>query len=124
MTVQDGLTDEQFLAAVEGFDEIHPEALLTVKGGRIRYIVDTVDDTGTVLERKYRLGGFLCAVDPELRYFRLMNPYARVSWSVQLQHPDRRVRMWYLAPPKSEEIIAFRRLLRQLEAGEISIVRR
>ena len=71
---------------------------------------------------QYRLGGILKSVDPQLRYLRLFNPYAKASWSVQLQPgAGKNVRLYYMAPGTSDEISTMRDLLQKLENGQLII---
>jgi len=122
--VQDRLTAAEFLERCEGFDEVQAEDMADARGGRVRYALEQLAPSGAVVGVKYRLGGQLSFVDPELRYLRLFNPYARRSWSVQLQPThEQRCRLWYAPPPGGDEVVAMRRLLQQLERGEIEIRR-
>lgn len=124
LTLQSRLTEDTFARYLEGFAPAMPHDLLDSRGGQVRYAIDTIDATGAVISTLYRLGGTLTVVDPELRYFRLLNPYARRSWSVQLcRKPRERVRLWYMPRATRDEIIMFRKLLAQLEAGQIRITR-
>lgn len=125
LTLQSRLTEETFARYLEGFAPAVPHDLLDSRGGQVRYAIDTIDAAGSVISTLYRLGGTLTTVDPELRYFRLLNPYARRSWSVQLcrRNPRERVRLWYMPRATRDEIIMFRKLLAQLEAGQIRITR-
>ena len=121
--VQAGLDDASFAERCAGFDEVQPQDLLSMRGGTVRYVTERLDPaTGEVAGKQYRLGGILISVDPHLRYLRLLNPYARVTWSVQLgATAARRTRLWYQAPSTSSEVTMMRRLLQQLENGEIQI---
>lgn len=122
-TAQSRLTEDTFANTLDGFVEVQPRDLLEARGGRVRYVIDELDARGTLKERKYRLGGWLTKVDPALRYLRLFNPYAKQAWSVQLQAPNQRVTLYYMAPGTSDEIATLRNLLTQLERGEIRIVK-
>lgn len=122
-SIQSRLTEDSFAKFLHGFTEVAASDLLDAKGGRVRYVIETLDDRGRVRERQYRLGGWLTRVDPALRYLRLVNPYARRGWSVQLAPPGKRVRLYYMAPGTSDEIATLRNLLTQLENGEIRITR-
>jgi hypothetical protein len=122
-SIQSRLTEDTFANFLHGFVEVAASDLLDARGGRVRYVIETVDDRGRVRERQYRLGGWLTRVDPTLRYLRLVNPYAKRSWSVQLAPPGKRVRLYYMAPGTSDEISTLRNLLTQLENGEIRITR-
>lgn len=121
MGVQDSLTEATFAPYLKGFALVTPDDLLAARGGRVRYAIDALDGAGRVTGTQYRLGGYLKAVDPGLRYLRLFNPYARASWSVQLATPNTRVRLYYMAPGTADEIATMRQLLSKLEAGEIVI---
>ena len=124
-TLQSQLTEESFRERCKGYSRISPADLLDSQlGGQVRYAVDTVDASGRVASTQYRLGGTLTKVDPELRFFRLLNPYAHKGWSVQVQRPaGERLRVWYMPPGTRDEIIMFRKLLAQLENNEIQITR-
>lgn len=120
-TVQSRLTAASFERYLDGFEEVEPEDMLDARGGRVRYSVTPAGGGATL----YRLGGFLQKVDPQLRYLRLFNPYARKSWSVQLSPRDgSRVRLWYFAPGTSDEIATMRKLLSRLESGELVLTKR
>jgi len=121
---QASLTDAEFMRRCEGFQEVGASDLLHVRGGRVRYLYEHLDEEGGVQARTYRLGGTLTQVDPELRFLRLLNPYARTTWTVQLRpRRARRTRLWYLAPPTDAEAVMMRKLLQQLENGEIVVER-
>ena len=122
--VQSRLTDATFANFLDGFQEVQARDLLEARGGRGRYVIEAYDATGGVASQKFRLGGWLTKVDPALRYLRLVNPYARKSWSVQLQ-PGRGqgVRLYYMPPGTSDEIATLRSLLTQMESGAIRIVK-
>jgi hypothetical protein len=131
--VQASLTEETFQRNyLEGYTQIVPQDLLESKGGHVRYAVDTMRD-GRVVSTQYRLGGILTTVDSRLRYIRLYNPYAMsshassragFSWSVQLfRQPNERIRLWYMPPSSRDEIVMFRKLLQQLENGDIKITK-
>ena len=131
-TVQRDLTNETFAKYLEGYSQIVPQDLLEAKGGTVRYAIDTLDGRGGISSTQFRLGGTLTSVDSGLRYIRLLNPYATapganhrgVSWSVQLNPPaDQRLRLWYMPPGSKDEIVMFRKLLQQLERGEIKITK-
>lgn len=123
-TVQGRLTEATFANFLDGFTEVQARDLVDARGGRVRYVIEDVDARGRRTgARQYRLGGWLTRVDPALRYLRLVNPYARASWSVQLQPAGKRVRLYYMPPGTSDEIATLRSLLTQMEAGEIKITR-
>ncbi len=113
--VQAALDEDSFAAYLDGFEPVGASDLLDARGGRVRYAVDRADGS-----TQYRLGGWLQRVDPQLRYVRLFNPYARRSWSVQLGPGTR---LWYMPPGTSDEIATMRRLLQQLESGAIRITK-
>lgn len=123
-SMQSRLTESTFANFLDGFTEVQPRDLLEAKGGRVRYVIEDIDPrSGNVMSKKYRLGGWLTKVDPTLRYLRLVNPYAKRSWSVQLQPPAQNVRLYYMPPGTSDEVATLRSLLRQMEAGEIRITK-
>lgn len=122
-SVQSRLDESTFANFLDGFDEVSADDLLEARGGRVRYVIESVDARGNVTGRKYRLGGWLTKVDPALRYLRLVNPYAKRAWSVQLQPPGAQVRLYYMPPGTSDEVATLRNLLTQLENGEIRITR-
>lgn len=131
-SVQGSLTEDTFQKKyLEGYTQIVPQDLLDAKGGNVRYAIDTMRN-GRIVSTQYRLGGILTTVDPRLRYIRLYNPYAKgpqashagVSWSVQLfRQGDERLRLWYMPPSSRDEIVMFRKLLQQLENGDIKITK-
>jgi hypothetical protein len=121
-SIQSGLDERSFAERLTGYDQIVPQDLLEARGGFVRYAVDTLAADGTVRETQYRLGGILTRVDPDLRYIRLLNPYAKAAWSVQLnRNAGERLRVWYKPPATSDEINMFRNLLGKLESGDIQI---
>lgn len=122
-TVQSRLTEVTFANFLDGFTEVTAQDMLEARGGRVRYVIEDLDPRGNVVGRKYRLGGWLTKVDPALRYLRLVNPYAKRAWSVQLRPAGQRVRLYYMPPGTSDEVATLRNLLTQLENGEIRITR-
>lgn len=129
--VHSALDETSFAGYLEGYSRVTPQDLAEARGGTVRYAIDTVRN-GVVTATQYRLGGTLTAVDPGLRYFRLLNPYAHkagnqhrgIAWSVQLvRPPGEMLRVWYMPPASKDEIVMFRKLLAQLEAGEIQITK-
>lgn len=120
-SVQSRLTETTFGNFLDGFAEVQARDLAQAKGGRVRYVIEDVDSLGNVTARKYRLGGWLTKVDPGLRYLRLVNPYAKKAWSVQLQAPRQNVRLYYMPPGTSDEIATLRNLLTQMDEGKITI---
>jgi hypothetical protein len=116
--VQDRLTEDTFANFLDGFQQVTPQDLVEAKGGRVRYVIE-----GAGGKREYRLGGWLTRVDPALRYLRLVNPYAKKSWSVQLQPRDKRVRLYYMPPGTSDEVATLRNLLTQIENGAVRITK-
>ena len=123
LSLQSKLTETTFSNFLDGFQEVQARDLLELKGGRVRYVIEDVDAYGNVRSRKYRLGGWLTKVDPMLRYLRLMNPYAKKAWSVQLTPPGQHVRLYYMPPGTSDEIATMRNLLTQMENGTIRITK-
>ena len=122
--VQSRLTEQTFSQYLDGFQEVQASDLLEAKGGRVRYAIDTLDSTGRrIVSTQYRLGGWLVSADPGLRFVTLFNPYARKKWSVQVRPDGKRVRLYYMAPPTSDEAAMMRNLLAKLESGEIRITR-
>lgn len=122
--VQNRLTEATFANFLDGFVEVQPRDLLQAKGGRVRYVIEDVDQRGRATgSRQYRLGGWLTKVDPVLRYLRLVNPYAKKAWSVQLQPAGKRVRLYYMQPGTSDEVATLRSLLTRMENGEIRVTR-
>jgi hypothetical protein len=128
--VQSSLTEDTFAEYLEGYEPTTPDELLEVSGGRVRYAIDTMRGR-RVESTLYRLGGVLTSIDTEEyppRYLRLLNPYASsgagVTWSVQLQTPGKRTRLWY-APPDGNigNMKAMRDLLRRLETGEFRVTK-
>lgn len=122
-SVQSRLTEATFANFLDGFEEVQPQDLLEARGGRVRYVIEDLDNRGNARSKKFRLGGWLTKVDPSLRYLRLVNPYAKRSWSVQLRPPGQNVRLYYMPPGTSDEIATLRNLLAQLENGEIRITK-
>jgi hypothetical protein len=122
-SIQSRLTEDTFANYLDGFTAVRAEDLLEARGGRVRYAIDDLDSRGNVRGTKYCLGGWLTKVDPGLRYLRLVNPYAKRSWSVQLQPDGKNVRLYYMPPGTSDEIAMLRNLITQLENGEIRITK-
>lgn len=123
-SVQSRLTEDTFGNYLDGFQLVTPEDLVEAKGGRVRYVIESVDSWGGITAAQYRLGGWLTKVDPALRYIRLVNPYAKRAWSVQLRPgPGKRIRLYYMPPGTSDEVATMRNLLTQLESGRIRITR-
>lgn len=131
-TVQRNLNATSFAKYLEGYSQIVPQDLLEAKGGTVRYAIDTMGANNSVTGTQYRLGGTLTSVDPAMRYIRLLNPYAQgphsahrgVSWSVQLERPaGERLRLWYMPPGSKDEVVMFRKLLQQLENGDVKITK-
>lgn len=121
--VQGQLTEATFANFLDGFQEVTAEDLLEAKGGRVRYVIETLDAAGYARHQAYRLGGWLTKVDPALRYLRLVNPYAKRAWSVQLRPVGKRVRLYYMPPGTSDEVATMRNLLTQIESGAIRVTR-
>lgn len=121
-SVQSKLNETTFSQYLDGFQEIQANDLFNAKG-RIRYAIDAVDGRGRVVSTQFRLGGWLSGVDPQLRYFQLFNPFAKKRWSVQLQKPGQRVRLYYMANATSDETALMRELLTKLENGDIRITK-
>ena len=97
----------------------------------MRYAIDTVSSRGRVIRSSYKRGGVLVTVDPHSEFIRLINPYRRVNgrpfmWTVRLNRAEQneQVRLWYKPRCRTEEVIIFRELMKQLEAGTIQIVRK
>ena len=122
-SVQSRLTEASFANFLDGFAEVQPQDLLEARGGRLRYVIEDLDARGNVRGRQFRLGGWLTKVDPALRYLRLINPYAKRAWSVQLRPAGKAVRLYYMPPGTSDEIATLRSLLTQLENGDIRITK-
>lgn len=123
-SVHSQLTANSFKQRLSGYTEITPVDLLEARGGQVRYAIETLDPAGQAVSTVYRLGGTLTRVDPDLRFLRLLNPYAKRSWSVQLKRPrGERVRLWYRPPATMEEALMMRKLLRGIETNQIKIVR-
>lgn len=120
-SVHAALDERSFERYLDGFEVVQPRDLLEARGGRVRYVIEDVDSRGNVKGQKFRLGGWLKSVDPELRFLRLFNPYARATWSVQLAPPRQRVRLYYMPPGTSDEVAMMRKLLQQLENGEVTV---
>lgn len=122
-SVQSKLNETTFAQYLDGFQEIQPADLVGAKG-RVRYAIDTIGSNGRIASTQYRLGGWLAAVDPNLKYFQLINPYAKKKWSVQLRRKSgERIRLYYMASPTSDETALMRDLLTKLENGTIKISR-
>ena len=134
---QADLTAESFRGLVRGYRRVKARRLLSsAPGGWVRYTVQAVDPEtreprGDV---QYRYGGWLSAVHPDRLV--LWAPRSDRSWPVYFR-PDRRVRLWF-RPPRDDspaassprpgsvdaELAAFREFMRQLESGEVDVVRR
>jgi hypothetical protein len=117
---QDRMTEQEFRQTLDGYEQIEARDLLGVRGGRMRYVIETADG-----KRLYRLGGLISKVDPALRYVCLFNPYANnARWSVQLAKPGQRVRLYYMALPTSDEAAMMRNLLQKMENGDVTLRKR
>lgn len=103
---------KRFQEKLDGFSAANVGDL--VPGGYVRY---SVHSRGSDL---YRLGGVLTYVDPQHRFLRLKNPHSSVSWSVQLvRAPGETLQLYFR--PKESSIDPWKRLLRRLEDGELTI---
>ena len=122
-SLQSGLNERSFGKYLKGYEPIENLTdMLEARGGRVRYALETLGQGGRVESVQYRLGGILKSVDPQLRYLRLFNPYAKASWSVQLQPgAGKNLRLYYMAPGTSDEISTMRDLLQKLENGQLVI---
>lgn len=127
--VQGSLTEDTFAEYLDGYEPTTPDELLEVSGGRVRYAIDTMRGR-RVESTLYRLGGILTSIDTAEyppRYLRLLNPYAGsgsgVSWSVQLQTPGKRTRLWYAPATDGGNMKAMRDLLQRLETGELRVTK-
>lgn len=100
---------------------VNPEDLLHLNRGFLRYAVDTIEDG--VVNHKYGCG-YLLAVDPNLRYLQLV--LRKYHWTLKLDNPERRIRLYFREKKTAaeEEVEVFRKLLQQLENGEIEIVKK
>jgi|SRR5210317_283342 hypothetical protein len=117
-------SEEQFQKWVTegGYMRVKPDDLLHMNhGGFMRYAVDTIEDG--VVCHKYGCG-YMISIDPNLRYFQMT--WRKFYWRVKLDDPMKNVRMYYKEKRNAaeEEVAVFRRLLQQLEAGEIEIVKK
>jgi hypothetical protein len=122
-SVQSKLNETTFAQYLDGFQEIQPADLVGARG-RVRYAIDTIGANGRITSTQYRLGGWLASVEPNLKFFQLLNPYAKKKWSVQLRRkPGERIRLYYMAAPTSDETALMRDLLTKLENGTIRISR-
>lgn len=122
--VQATLDEQSFARYLDGFQEVQASDLLGgATGGRLRYAIDAVDSYGRVAGTKYRLGGWVSKVDPELRFVELFNPYAKKKWTVQLRQPGARVRLFYMARGTSDEVALMRSWLDQIDRGELKLTR-
>lgn len=131
-TTQSMLTEEKFQEYLDGYERIEALDLYKVSlGGRMRYVTETLDGAGKVINRQYRLGGILIKVDRDLRFVTLKNTRIdprggggqanRPTWSVQLRTPNTKMRLYYMAPPSSEEVIAFRKVLQDIDDGTLEL---
>jgi hypothetical protein len=110
---QSQLTEDTFSECVSGWQEVNDyNELKSMLGWKVRYLLDC-RERGRA-SRKYRYGGILTKVDPEMRYIMLMNPVLnrrrgrndtkssfRSSWSVQLQDEFNRP-TFYVMPPQAK----------------------
>ena len=127
------MDEQQFSQMLHGYEPINPPELLDrdfVKGGHMRYAIDTLSQRGRRTHTSYKKGGVLVHVDPDLRFIRLINPYSKKEdgrpfvWVVKLRRSEtERVRLWYKPRCTTDEVVTFRELVKQLNEGKIRIVR-
>ena len=121
-SMQNSLTEDAFQQRLDGYSLVEPYELADGQGGRLRYAIDELRSDGTVQNTKYRLGGILVAVDQQLRFARVMNAQIRSTWSVQLQpKTNERIRLYFMPAGTTDEIITMRKLMEQLDRGELRI---
>ena len=121
-SVQNSLTEDTFKQRLEGYSLVEPHDLVDGQGGRLRYAIDTLRPDGSVESTKYRLGGIVVAVDQHLRYARVMNAQIRSTWSVQLQpKTNEHIRLYFMPAGTTDELITMRKLMEQLDRGELRI---
>jgi hypothetical protein len=121
-SIQNSLTEEAFQKRLDGYSLVEPHDLVDGQGGRLRYAIDEFRPDGSIRNTKYRLGGIIVAVDPQLRYARVMNAQIRSTWSVQLQPKmNERIRLYFMPAGTTDEIITMRKLMEQLDRGELRI---
>ena len=94
--VQNQLTETTFRQYLGGFVGILPTDLPRTTGKRLRYAIDTVDSNGRTLSTKYRLGGIVKSVAPDLSSVVMFNPYAKKSWTLKIHQPaNKRLRLYF-----------------------------
>lgn len=94
--VQSTLTEDTFSRYLQGYVQFYPVELPKTIGNKIRYAIDTIDSTGHIISTKYRLGGFVKSVSPDISSVVLFNPYAKKQWILKIQQPRNRIlRLWY-----------------------------
>lgn len=123
--IQNRLSEATFRQYLDGFVGILPKDLPATLGNRLRYVIDTVDSSGRVISSKYRLGGWVKSVAPDLSYVVLFNPYAKKSWSLKIDQPsNKRLRLYFARRGTSDETAAIRSLVTKLQNGQLVIARR
>jgi len=114
-------TEQEFQKYLQnGFVRVTPEELMDQKkGGFLRYAIDTIEN-GHV-HHTYGCGN-LATVDPYFDTVTLV--WGKRVWKIKLSDRSRVVRLYYREKlgRAEEEIAVFRKLLEQIENGEIEIV--
>ena len=91
--VQSQLTEATFRQYLVGFVQISPMNLPVSIGKRIRYAIDTVDNSGRVVSTQFRLGGIVKAISED--NVMMFNPGARATWNLKISQPvGKRLRLY------------------------------
>ena len=121
--IQNQLTETTFRQYLDGFVEISPRDLPTAPGSRLRYAIDTVVG-GRVVSTLYRLGGYVKSVSQDLGTVVLFNPYANKTWTLKINQPGKRVRLYLFKRPSSDEGALVRALVNKIQNGQIQIIKK
>ncbi|AGE54353.1 hypothetical protein FK949_gp270 [Paramecium bursaria Chlorella virus NYs1] len=122
--VQKNLTETSFRQYLDGFVGILPKDLPKTVGGRLRYAIDTMNQSGQIISTEYRLGGWVKFVSPDLSTVTMFNPFARKSWTLKIPQPsNKRLRLYYFSRGTSDETAVVRTLISKLENGSIRLTR-
>jgi len=120
--VQKNLNESSFRQYLDGFVGILPKDLPKTTGGRLRYVIDTVNQNGQIIASQYRLGGWVKAVSQDLSTVTMFNPFAKKSWTLKIpQPPNKRLRLYYFQRGTSDETATIRALINKLENGQLRL---
>ena len=120
--VQKNLNEATFRTYLDGFVGILPKDLPKTAGGRLRYVIDTVNQNGQIISSQYRLGGWVKSVSPDLSTVTMFNPFAKKSWTLKIPQPaNKRLRLYFFQKGTSDETATIRALINKLESGQLRL---